>query len=287
MKPRPAPAAAPSAGASAARVPTLAWAIEAVRLLAARPASCLAWWGLTSTAMLLIPSAFVTAHSLTGPRSPWPVLLTLFLVFLLAVVLSCAVYRAALRPSERAFAYLRFGVGELKVIAGALVSGALLTVVMVLFFLVLSPVFDLTRSSWRPGSDVEVLTACALAANTLGVRLSLAGPAAFERGLGLGRSWSLTRRRFWPLFGLWLMPLAVCGLLVILIKAAQAALGSPAVSLQAFPRGGELGPIAALAAYVAVLGLAAALQLSLMAAFAAAAYRSLDDRGEATLEAFD
>ncbi len=133
------------------------------------------------------------------------------LVFL--SVLSAAVYRAVLRPDDKAGFFMRFGPDEWRQILLRLVMSLLAVFVVVLVMLA---VFLLLAIGWAASGMprdfshsgawilwflIAGLVIVAIAV-VLAVRFSLASVMTFAEGrLRLFESWDLTRGSFWPLLG--------------------------------------------------------------------------------------
>lgn len=148
-----------------------------------------------------------------------PMLLFAAITMVLRTVLVTAVLRAALRPGDRAFGYLRVSMDELRQI--------LLSFLIVVVFLGYAAVVSLV--SWFVtaiiagliGGSGATFLAGAMAFVLVGlaflypaVRLSLAPAMTFADGkISLFRSWPLTKGRFWPLFGAYL----VAGVFAVMI----------------------------------------------------------------------
>lgn len=152
------------------------------------------------------------------------------LIFGLVVgtVVSAAVARAVLKPSQKAFGYMRLGMDELRVFAVNVVLTLLFAGVSCLLVMaaavlggVLVAVF--TAMNLTP---VGVLLMIALVLGViafliwLGVRLSLAVPITLAEGrVAVVDSFPLTRGRFWPLLGMSIIAL-VLTLIVMLLGSA-------------------------------------------------------------------
>jgi hypothetical protein len=274
----------------------LSSAFEGFRLIVRRPVSFLGWF----LAVCLIAGLDVLiAFALRGPAAPvgggirvlrpaagaLAMMLGWADVFVGLTVVACAVYRAVLRPEERAFAYLRLGGGELRVMG----VSALLVGFTVLLFVALS--FSLTVFSaflgaaagpWATAIPGLLLL---LAGTVLGVRLSMAGPIALiERRHSLSGSWELSRKRFWSLLGLW----AIVGAVAFLVLLAV--MGAVGFAVAAAPRsasgqldGRTLTVVVATATYTVFFTLLTVLS----AAAAAAAYRGLSAPEATPVEVFD
>lgn len=200
-------------------------------------------------------------------------------------VIVCAVYRAILRPDDRAFFYLRIGADEFRML---LVSILLLLIAGLSFFLVILGVAGAAAAV--PGSGTKFLIGFGggLAGLSLlawiGVRLCLATPMTFaRRRVHLFGSWALTRGRFWPLFGAFLLAfvltILVSVFMQIIIGIIVTLSGGALTGL--LQSGGRLDPatlvgLAPLAvAYLVVATITSLLQLLIYLAPLAAAYREI------------
>ncbi len=131
-------------------------------------------------------------------------------------VFSCAVYRAVLRPDDRRFARLRIGGDELRMVLLMVVVGLIALVGIVAVVVVLGVVVGVVMATTPASNGVATAVAVVVAYGAmlwggvwLGVRLSLAGPMTFaQRRLRITSAWKLTRGRFWPLLGSYLLALA-------------------------------------------------------------------------------
>jgi len=187
------------------------------RLLARRPLSILAWGAVGFVALVaLILAVGVTAAVMgyqpaaAGAAPPPPAgagalfagLASIAGFILVWAMFLAAAYRMTLRPEDRGFAYLRYGMAELRL---ALLTAVIVIGTMGLWFL--GFVLQAILSEAGAGA-VAILTWLGLIClwALLAVRLSLAGAVSFaEGGFGLVRSWILTRGEFWPLFCVYLI----------------------------------------------------------------------------------
>lgn len=201
-------------------------AFRGFRLLASRPGLIAAWSGFYVLAVVgIIALLFgigvalaLTAAGADGPRPfsdqmSGPVIalmagmVAFFLVF--SSVMVTAVFRAVLRPDESRFAYVRFGMDELRQVG--------LTLVLWLFaaLMVIAPLFLISFLTAGQGAGGAIVWLAALPVLLcgwlfLGVKLSLAPVMTFaERGFRIGDSWEVTRGRFWPLLGAWVLVLVL------------------------------------------------------------------------------
>lgn len=131
--------------------------------------------------------------------------------FLVQLVLLSATYRAMLEPQKRAFAYLRVGMDELRLLA----TEVLLVLLFVLLSIVLGIVIALffwagaaVSSPWTGwiGALGVILALCVMF--YVGIKVSLALPATFaEKQIRVFEALRLGRGRFWSLVGMWLLSL--------------------------------------------------------------------------------
>jgi hypothetical protein len=225
-------------------------AFEGFRLTRERPRVVGAWallYGLMSlvTGMVMIATVgpqFATLRDAArtgGPTDPaeamrqFRVLAPFFATILPFVlifwsVLTCAVYRAILRPEEVGLGRIRFGADELRMMG--------LTVI--LWLLMFLTIF---LSALFAGIGMMIAAAAGPLAGFLGnlislatlglsvwiwIRLSLAGPMTFLTGeIHVFRSWSLTHGHFWRLAGAYALAISlavVVTLLVLVIFTATA-----------------------------------------------------------------
>lgn len=140
----------------------------------------------------------------------------IYLVMLLGLlVLYTAALRAAMRPAESAFAYLRIGMDELRMLAVAFI---LLVGFFILYFLLVmiatligGLVGFIARDAIVVVPVVIVLTVAVICVLVLlQVRFSLAFALTLLRGkIVIGESWTLTKGRFWTLFGAYFVLLLI------------------------------------------------------------------------------
>jgi len=150
------------------------------------------------------------------------------------LVVNCIAYaalnRAVLRPQEGAFGFLRLGVGELRLL-GAMV---LLAIVFLAAYIGLIFVVVICAALAALGGKVVAIIVGAMTLATaicifaiLAVRLSLVLPCAFDTGkIALGESWALTRGRFWPILGVYLLALALTGVVLLLAWLVKMGVGA-------------------------------------------------------------
>lgn len=150
-----------------------------------------------------------TSLRLLGVVGPFYLGLMLFFLLYYGVVLG-AVNRLVLRPGDRASAYLRLGGDEwrliLLMIIQAVLGGLAMTASLIpMIALIAGAAAGGSGALSAVGGVVGVLFAVALMA-FLTVRFSLAASQTFDTGrLNVFGSWTLTRGRFWPLVGAYLL----------------------------------------------------------------------------------
>lgn len=141
-------------------------------------------------------------------------------------VVLAALYRMSLRPeTQPGLYYLRFSRDEGRLFGLWLTLLVLFVFLMTAGFLVLRWLDGLSPMAGSVGTLAFLAFMVWLA-----IRVSLAGPANFASGrFGLADSWRLTRRRFWPLFGMILLALCLLALIAIVLfivtAVVQAAIG--------------------------------------------------------------
>jgi hypothetical protein len=165
-----------------------------------------------------------------------PMYLALVPLNLVVYALFCAAMnRAVLRPAESQFGYLRFGADEARQL-GLLALMFLLffgvyiaaTIAAVVIGFVVGLVLAMILGAAAAGVIMTMVAIIgALAAMAfLGVRLSLASAQTFAtKRINVFGSWALTKDRFWPLLGTYLLTaclLAMMGLLATVITGSIA-----------------------------------------------------------------
>jgi hypothetical protein len=144
-------------------------------------------------------------------------------------VLSAAVYRAVLRPQEKGLARLRLGGDELRMAILWIELGLLLWAVgavVLIAVLIVGAVIGVAMKDSLGGALVTVM-ACYLIVLAvlawLSVRFSLAAPMTFAtRKVQLFSAWKLTRGRFWPLFGCYLLTFIFMAIVMLAMLSAVA-----------------------------------------------------------------
>jgi len=132
-----------------------------------------------------------------------------------------AIYRAVLNPAERGWAYLRLGGDEWRLI---LMTLAMFLLGGLTFGLAIVGLVFAVAASGDAGFLLAFVGGIGLfcAWVWVAVRLSLAAAVTFaQKRVDLFGSWGLTRGRFWPLFGMYLL-VFVLSLVVGLVGSSLA-----------------------------------------------------------------
>lgn len=193
------------------------------------------------------PQALMAAYGRVGPA----MLLLIPVSLLFYGVLYAAASRIVLRPADQGFGWLKFGIDEWR---QALALLAVFGILMVAYFAVIigAVVLGAGASLVSPilGGLVGVLAALAAVGGLvyIAVRLSLVSPATFATGrIDIGAAWALTKGRFAPMFGAYVLALILAliimavgmgafflvGMLVFGLNATSAAVFSPDMSSMA------------------------------------------------------
>jgi hypothetical protein len=201
-------------------------ALEGFRLVRRRPASFVVWalfGGLIVEAFVAaVMYAYGDMFAFTGdwasraqPPDPASIqailqafgrmalLLTagsLLLIVVMAALLA-AIYRAVLAPGSKAFAYLRLGGAELRLIAFQIL---LMVLLWTCELSLIGVIIGVATTSLLVEAKIAIGLAAGIAVVALAVfllvRLSLAGPTIVARErMDIGAAWRMTRGRFWPL----------------------------------------------------------------------------------------
>jgi uncharacterized membrane protein (DUF485 family) len=149
-------------------------------------------------------------------------------------VLLAAVNRLVLRPGDSASAYLRFGADELRQAAVLVLVNLIMFAAYFAVVIVTALVAGLASAIAGGGVGVALGVVLGVAALcfmvVLAVRLSFAGALTFDTGkIDIRGSWDLTKGKFWPLLGAYvvalILALVVYLLLLVIIAVVGAGLG--------------------------------------------------------------
>jgi hypothetical protein len=141
-------------------------------------------------------------------------------VIILYGIVYAAMNRAVLRPGDHKFAYLALGPDEFRQM-GVLLLGFILFVAIYIALLVglIVAAVILNAVAHAPPAILGLFAASLafVVMTWLAVRLSLASALTFEtRRVTLFGSWALTRGRFWPIFGTYVLVLALAAVILLL-----------------------------------------------------------------------
>jgi len=284
-------------------------ALAGFTLARKRPMLILAWAGLYVAAIivvgllavLLAGPSLMSLGALSGNEDPsailsmmgglWLLLLLIVPVLLLmSAMFIGAVFRSMLRPDEKKFAYVTLGGDELRLIV--------VSIVYMLLFLLCGGVIGgvIAGATMAVGDSLKGLVIFVLIlaglclAVWLGVRVSLASVQTFaERRLNIFGTWTLTKGRFWPMFGMWVMAVifVIIAAIVTLVLSyipliAGGGLAGIAQASSPDPSTMTTGIIIGMIFYGVIQLLGSILQSVIMYAPAASAYQQLtQDQGAA------
>jgi hypothetical protein len=237
----------------------------AFRLVRERPLSVLVWGLAYSLGALAIGYFMVTwmaplqptgqrddpAAAFAAVGGMFGKLLLLELAFFaLYTILLTAAQRAVLRPEESAFASIRFGVDELRMIGLAIFIGILFLIGYLLLALLLGLILAATMATGSVGLGAPGPIAIVLGLTVIAVilffwvRVSLAFPLTLMRGrFVFSEAWRLSRGHFWTLFGGYLVVM-----LIVLVLAIGGSLIFQGGYWSQLMKGGLTGPEAQRAA---------------------------------------
>ena len=170
---------------------------------------------------LLAGNAAAAAHPDFNPimfAVAFPVLFAA--VLLLSAMTNTATYRAILQPKACGLGYLAIGGDEGRQILLSLLI-MLVSILCMIGLFVLAPLgLALTPQPYKALAGVLAGVTAAVLLIWVSTRLSLAAVQTFvERRVTLFGSWRLTRGRFWPLLGMWLLAF-VLAIIVSLVATA-------------------------------------------------------------------
>ena len=145
-------------------------------------------------------------------------------------ILGAAFIRSVLRPGDDRFGFLRLGVDEarqlgLGILTFLVFCGAYLglAVAVTLFAVILATLAPATA----PLLGVLLVLVVGAGMGSLAVRLSLAPALTFDHGrIELFESWRLTRGRFWPLAGTYLLTAALFAVVYLLCELVISGIGA-------------------------------------------------------------
>jgi hypothetical protein len=215
----------------------------------------------------------------------------LIATLVLAAVFCAAMNRAVMRPAESRFGYLRLASDELRQLGLFLILLGLAFALYIAVAFVIIIVVSILAAALGAGAQAGVGIVMAVLLPVLiclfiflGVRLSLASPVTFATGrVHVFASWPMTRGRFWPLFGTYLIAFALSFVVTVLTFAiavlAVAILGGGLQSLgPAFQS--DVSSVPALLTparllYLAIVSIGAALSSPITLCPPAAIYQSL------------
>lgn len=286
-------------------------AFEGFRLTREQPRA-VAWWigvcFLLRLALDLLMAAFIgkdiakvselmddpfnnmDAIAAMGPQMMLFDIVALPLLLCVSAVIACAVYRATLGRGDPRFGYLRLGRDEGRMVLLYL----LLFLVFIGVFLAVSFVgamlFGVGAGAGPVGGMLAGAAAFVAMAGGLvyvGVRLSLAGPMTFaEQRISLPDAWRLTRGRYWPLLGAYLLSFTLAVVVWMLGVTIFVAIGAAVSgSMGTYMAEVNVQPATVLAALspqhllvVACVGVLSALQYAIFLPTLALAYRDSGPR---------
>jgi hypothetical protein len=225
-------------------------ALEGFRITRARPSAILAWAAvqlvfvvLARLALIWIvgdkAAAFFSLSLFSNPAAMTalaPVITQYTAAYLALLVILCgilypAVERAVLRPGEGGWGWLRLGLDEARqaavfacwvlVLLAAYLAGMVAVQILALLVgLALGTAGAFVVSAIGFLADLAVIV-------WIGVRLSLAPPASFDRRrVVLFDTWGLTRGRVWPLLGAYALSWALSFLVTVLVSFIGGAIAS-------------------------------------------------------------
>jgi hypothetical protein len=207
-----------------------------------------------------------------------------------AGLLNASAARLVLRPSDTGgFGYVQFGGDELRQILLAVVLNVIFLGIWFAVGLLIGLGYVVGGAPLSALLGLLGFLAAIVASVFLAVRLSLSSAATFaERRLAIRDSWRLTKGRFWPLLGTYLLA-GVLGVLVVILVLAIAmvvimlAFGMAAAGGAMSPTFESLGALFSPASliYFAILSFGSALGYLIFLTPAPTIYRQLTDQPDA------
>lgn len=225
--------------------------------------------------------------------------IVLIVTLVLAAVFYAAMNRAVQRPAESRFGYLRLASDELRQLGLFVILLGLAFALYLVVALFVAIIVTILSAALGTGAEMGVGLMMAVLLPVLvclfiflGVRLSLASPLTFASGrIHVFGSWPMTRHRFWPLFGTYLIALALSFVVTVLTLAiavmAVAILGGglqalgPTFQADVSSVPALLTPARLL--YLAIVSIGAALSSPITMCPPAAIYRSLAGAAPSTV----
>jgi hypothetical protein len=141
-------------------------------------------------------------------------------------LLQAAVSRMVLRPQQRSLGYIRVGADEFRV----LVAQLLVSLITAGFLIGGLAVFSIVAAIGGIAGGlllIPLLIAFCGGFIVLAVRLSLAAPATFATGkIAIGLSWTMTKGRFWQVFGANAIAFALYAVMVVIASLLSQSLQS-------------------------------------------------------------
>lgn len=158
--------------------------------------------------------------------------------YIVVMLLFTAALRAALRPEEGGFAFIRIGGDELRLTGLAFFMVVCFYFAFIILGVILAIVAAALGAAGGVGAAIGVGVVEAIALLCLFawvyVRLSLALPLTFmSKTFVLAQSWRLTRGRFWTLFGAYF----VIGLILFVLAIAVGSVTSGSYLAELFQKG--------------------------------------------------
>ncbi len=145
-------------------------------------------------------------------------------------ILGAAMIRAVLRPDDDRLGFLRLGADELRQLGLGVLTVLVFLTAYLSFAIVAGIAATIVGAVVKAAAalfSVLLVLAVGSAMVFLGVRLSLAPALTFDRSrIDLFGSWTLTRGRFWPLFGTYLLTIALIAVVYLLCLLVIYAVGA-------------------------------------------------------------